>query len=274
MEDVEKALGETRDFLEKRIPFTPKVGIILGTGLSSLGEKLSEKVKIPYREIPHFPISSVETHTGNLVFGSWRGHELVVFQGRAHYYEGYSLKEVTFPVRVMRKLGLSILIITNAAGGLDPNFSPGEIMVITDHINLIGDNPLRGPNIASLGVRFPSMNNPYCEDLIMKIQEAAEVSGIILRKGVYVAVPGPSLETPAETRFLRMIGGDAVGMSTVPEVIAAVHAGIDVLGLSIIANINIPESLAPAPIEEVVANVEKAKPNLIHLIEGFLDRLE
>lgn len=272
--DLETSLDEARTFLDKKIPFMPKVGIILGTGLSSLVEKISVKVKTPYKEIPHFPISTVETHTGNLVFGMWRDHKVVVLQGRVHYYEGYSLQEIAFPVRLMRKIGLSILIVTNASGGLDPDFSPGEIMVITDHINLIGDNPLRGPNIESLGSRFPSLNEPYYKHLIMKVQETAEELGIILRKGVYVAVPGPSLETPAETRFLRMIGADAVGMSTVPEVIAAVHAGIDVLGLSIISNVNIPESLAPATLEEVIANVKKAEPNLIRLIEGFLDRLE
>jgi purine-nucleoside phosphorylase len=272
-ENIKAALHEATAFLERKIPFTPPTGIILGTGLSSLGETIVVKTRIPYQEIPFFPVSTVESHTGNLVFGLWKEHEVVVLEGRVHYYEGYTLQEVTFPIRVMRALGISTLVITNAAGGLDPGFSAGELMVITDHINLIGDNPLRGPNVEKLGDRFPSMHEPYCPHLIQKTEDAARERGIVLRKGVYVAVPGPSLETPAETRFLRMIGADAVGMSTVPEVIVAVHAGIKVLGLSIIANVNRPEALAPAPLEEVIATVQKAKPSLIRLIEGFLDRL-
>ncbi|WAC06845.1 MAG: purine-nucleoside phosphorylase [Thermodesulfobacteriota bacterium] len=272
-ENSKAALHEATAFLERKIPFTPSTGIILGTGLSSLGETIAVKTSIPYQEIPFFPVSTVESHTGNLVFGLWKEHEVVVLEGRVHYYEGYTLQEVTFPIRIMRALGISTLVITNAAGGLDPGFSAGELMVITDHINLIGDNPLRGPNAESLGDRFPSMHESYCPQLIQKTEDAARERGIVLRKGVYVAVPGPSLETPAETRFLRMIGADAVGMSTVPEVIVAVHAGIKVLGLSIIANVNRPETLAPAPLEGVIAVVKKAKPNLVNLLEGFLDRL-
>ena len=274
MEGIEKSLDEASAFLNKKTPFVPKVGIILGTGLSSFVEKISVKLTIPYREIPCFPISTVETHSGNLIFATWKTHEIVILQGRVHYYEGYSMHEIAFPVRVLRKLGLSILIITNAAGGLNPGFSPADLMVITDHINLIGDNPLRGPNIKSLGVRFPAMNEPYSKDLIIKIASTAEKLGIILRRGIYVAVQGPSLETPAETRFLRMIGGDAVGMSTVPEVIAAVHAGIKVVGISIISNVNIPEALTPTSLEDVVVNVQKAEPDFIRLLEGFLERME
>jgi len=274
MSGIEEQIDEAKGFLEKQIPFVPKIGIILGTGLTSLTEKMSIDFTIPYRKIPHFPVSTVETHTGNLVFGSWGAYKVAVLQGRVHYYEGYSLQEVTFPVRVMRKLGVSVLIVTNAAGGLDPDFSLGEIMVITDHINLIGHNPLRGANIEKLGIRFPSMHEPYPQDLIIGVEKAANELGIRLRKGVYVAVPGPSLETAAETRFLRTIGADVVGMSTVPEVIAAVHAGMEVLGLSVIANVNIPESLAPVPIEEVVENVQKAELLLFNLIERFLLGLE
>ena len=271
-ENLKVALHETTVFLEKKIPFIPPIGIILGTGLSSLGETIAVKARIPYQEIPFFPVPTVESHTGNLVCGLWEEQEVMVLEGRPHYYEGYSLQEITFPIRVMRTLGISTLVITNAAGGLNPGFSAGELMVITDHINLIGDNPLRGPNVENLGDRFPSMHEPYCPHLIQKTEDAARERGIVLRKGVYVAVPGPSLETPAETRFLRMIGADAVGMSTVPEVIVAVHAGIKVLGLSIIANVNRPEALAPAPLEEVIATVQKAKPNIISLIEGVLER--
>jgi purine-nucleoside phosphorylase len=270
-ENIKFALHKATAFLEKKIPFTPPLGIILGTGLSSLGEEtIAVKTRIPYQEIPFFPVSMVESHTGNLVCGMWKEHKVMILEGRTHYYEGYTLQEVTFPIRVMRTLGISTLVITNAAGGLNPGFSAGELMVITDHINLIGDNPLRGLHDEIFGERFPSMNEPYCSYLIQKTEEAARERGIVLRKGVYVAVQGPSLETPAETRFLRMIGADAVGMSTVPEVIVAVHAGIKVLGLSIIANVNRPDALAPAPLEEVIGTVQSAKPNLINLIEGFL----
>ena len=272
-ENIKVALHEATTFLKKKITFFPSLAIILGTGLSSLGETLAIRTRIPYQEIPFFPISTVDSHKGNLVCGLWKGHEVMVLEGRTHYYEGYTLQEVTFPIRVMQTLGISTLVITNAAGGLDPAFSAGDLMVITDHINLIGDNPLRGVNAENSGERFPSMREPYCLHLIRKTEDAARELGIVLRKGIYVAVQGPSLETPAETKFLRMIGADAVGMSTVPEVIVAVHAGIKVLGLSIIANVNRPEALAPVPLEEVIATVRKAKPNLISLIEGFLDKL-
>jgi len=274
MTGIEEQIDEAKRVLFKQIPFRPKIGIILGTGLTSLTEKMSVDVTIPYSDIPHFPVSTVETHTGNLIFGSWGVNRVAVLQGRVHYYEGYSLQEVTFPVRVMRKLGVTVLVVTNAAGGLDPDLSLGDIMAITDHINLIGHNPLRGANLEKLGVRFPSMHEPYSHDLIIKIEKAADDVGIKLKKGVYVAVPGPSLETAAETRFLRTIGADLVGMSTVPEVIAAVHAGIEVLGLSVIANVNIPASPKPVPIEEVVENVQKAQPLLFNLIERFLRHIQ
>ena len=273
MGDVEQFLSEAREFLHDKIPFLPKVCIILGTGLSSLAERIAIKARIPYGEIPHFPLSTVETHTGNVLFGCWGGREIAVLQGRVHYYEGYSLQEVTFPVRVMARLGLSTLIITNAAGGLNPEFSPGEMMVITDHISLMGDNPLRGSNVESLGSRFPSMHEAYSGQLAAEILRAADEGEIPLRQGVYAGVPGPSLETPAEIKFLRMIGADAVGMSTVPEVIAAVHAGISVLGISVISNVSVPGSFSPASLEEVVANVRKALPDLAFLLERFLSRL-
>lgn len=273
MTSIEQALNEAADFLQTRMPLAPTIGIVLGTGLSSLAAEFAAEAILPYRQIPHFPACTVETHTGNLLFGWWKDRPVVVLQGRVHYYEGYSLHEVVFPIRLMRRAGVSTLIITNAAGGLDPQFLPGEIMVITDHINLMGDNPLRGSNVSSLGLRFTSMHEPYCTDLIAKVYESSKEREISLRRGVYVAVAGPSLETAAETRFLRMIGADAVGMSTVPEVIAAVHAGMRVLGLSIIANVNIPESLTPAPLETVVANVAKAGPDLVRLIEGVLERI-
>jgi purine-nucleoside phosphorylase len=272
-ENMTIALDQATDFLKRKISFTPSIGIILGTGVSSFGEKLTVKDRIPYQEIPFFPVPTVASHAGQLVNGLWKERPVMVLAGRMHYYEGYSLQEVTFPIRVLRMLGISTLVITNAAGGLDPDFSAGDLMVITDHINLIDDNPLRGPNLDRIGNRFPSMHEPYCHHLIKKTEDVAGERGIVLRKGVYAAVAGPSMETPAETHFLRMIGADAVGMSTVPEVIVAIHAGMRVLGLSVISNVNRPEYPAPAPLEEVIAVVQKAKPNLISLIEGVLDHL-
>ena len=272
-ENIKVALHNATAFLEKKIPFSPPIGIILGTGLSSLGETIAVKTRIPYQEIPFFPVSTVESHTGNLVCGMWKEHEVMVLEGRTHYYEGYTLQEVTFPIRVMRTLGISTLAITNAAGGLDPGFSAGELMVITDHINLTGDNPLRGLNVESLGDRFPSMHEPYCPHLIQKTEDAARERGIVLRKGVYVAVQGPSLETPAETRFLRMIGADAVGMSTVPEVIAASYLGMRVLGISCVTNM--AAGILPQPLDhaEVIARGKEAGPRFISLLTSIVARL-
>lgn len=269
---LEQDLSEARNFLEQRISAVPGVVIVLGTGLASVAERIVPRSRISYSEIPRFPVSTVESHAGSLVLGSWSGREVALLQGRAHYYEGYSLQEVTFPVRVLRSLGASLLIITNAAGGLNPMFAPGDLMAITDHLNFMGDNPLRGANLESLGIRFPSLHEAYRRDLIRVLEEVAGERGISLRTGVYAAVVGPSMETAAETRFLRMTGADAVGMSTVPEVIAAVHAGMDVVGISVISNVNDPENLAPALLEEVVATVRGAAPRVADLIEGFLAR--
>ncbi|HOC38875.1 MAG TPA: purine-nucleoside phosphorylase [Thermodesulfobacteriota bacterium] len=270
---IDEALLEAADYLRCRIPFEPTVAIVLGTGLSSCAEGFVADVIIPYRDIPHFPLATVETHLGNLLFGAWRHQRVVILQGRVHYYEGYSLADVVFPVRLMKMIGAKSLIVTNAAGGLDPSYSAGDIMIISDHINLIGQNPLRGPNVESLGVRFPSMHQPYSRSLITRAAESAGRQQIPFHIGVYVAVSGPSLETPAETRFLRMIGGDAVGMSTVPEVIAAVHGQMEVLGLSVISNVNIPETLAPAPLEDIIMTVRNAGSRIVRIIEGVLERL-
>lgn len=272
--DIEQALAETGAFLQERLTSVPQVAVILGTGLSWLGDRIALPLRIPYAEIPHFPVSTVESHRGTLAVGSWEGREVAVLQGRVHYYEGYSLQEITFPVRVLRRLGASLLVVTNAAGGLDPAFAPGDLMVITDHLNLMGDNPLRGRNLESLGTRFPSMHEPYRRRLISMMEKSAQDMGIPLRAGVYAAVSGPSIETAAETRFLRKIGADAVGMSTVPEVIAAVHAGMEVVGISVIANVNNPENLAPALLEDVLATVRRAEPSLVRLIGGFLACLD
>jgi purine-nucleoside phosphorylase len=234
---------------------------------------MEDVVTIPYREIPSFPVSTVQGHRGNLVLGFIRGKPTMVLQGRFHRYEGYSFGEIGFPIWVMKTVGVSLLVVCSAAGGLDPRFSSGDIMIITDHINLMDGNPLAGSNIDSLGPRFPSMNEPYSHELIRVAREAAADAGIAVREGVYVAVTGPSLETPAETRFLRGIGADAVGMSTVPEVIVGIHAGMKILGLSVISNVNVPENLQPFTVEDVIEVARRAGPRLLRIVTGVIDRV-
>ncbi len=262
---------DARVFLEKELPFPPSIVLILGTGLSGAAERISKLTEIPYQNIPHFPVSTVESHRGRLVAGYFGEKYVVAFQGRFHYYEGYSLREVTFPLRVMGLLGAKILIVSNAAGGLNLSFTAGDIMLIKDHINLIPDNPLRGPNIDEWGPRFPDLSEAYSLRLRKLLKEVAV--DLDLKEGVYVAVPGPSLETPAETRFLRLIGADAVGMSTVPEVIVAKHAGMEVLGLSVIANVNDPDNFKPILLEEIIASAQAAEKKLVSLVERFLKAL-
>jgi len=273
MQLLEKKIKDTSDYLCSRTPLRPKVGFILGTGLTGLVSTLETGCKIPYSEIPHFPQTTVESHVGNLSFGLLRNREVVVMQGRFHCYEGYSPQEVAFPVWVMKKIGVQYLIITNAAGGLNPDFSAGDVMIIKDHINLMGLNPLVGPNMDNIGNRFPDMSQPYSHELIQKASEVSLRENIDLKKGVYVGILGPSLETAAEIRFLRMIGADAVGMSTIPEVIAAAHCGIRVVGLSVISNLNVPEDLKPFSIEEVIRTVDKANPRLEKMVLGIVEIL-
>ncbi|OAQ20674.1 purine-nucleoside phosphorylase [Thermosulfurimonas dismutans] len=271
--DYFERVETARSFLEERLPFIPEILLILGTGLSGVGEKVVPEVVIPYREIPHFPVSTVESHAGELVVGHLAGKSVAAFRGRFHYYEGYSTKEITLPLRVMSLLGVKILIVSNAAGGLNLAFRPGDLMLIRDHINLIPDNPLRGPNRDEWGPRFPDLSEAYSSRLRELFKACAQDLGEEIREGIYVAVPGPSLETPAETRFLRMIGADAVGMSTVPEVIVAVHAGIEVLGLSVIANVNDPDNFQPILLEEVIAQAKAAEARLTRLVEKFVEKL-
>ncbi len=266
-QQVEKAAA----FLRDTLPFPPSIVLILGTGLSGAAEKIEKILEIPYQNIPYFPVSTVESHRGCLVVGRFGGKEVVAFQGRFHYYEGYSLQEVTFPLRVMTRLGAKILIVSNAAGGLNLDFRPGDIMLIRDHINMIPENPLRGPNIDEWGPRFPDLSEAYSKRLQNLLKEVAGPDS--LREGVYVAVPGPSLETPAETRFLRLIGADAVGMSTVPEVIVANHAGMEVLGLSVIANVNDPDNFKPILLEEIIRQAKATEKRLVALVERFLQVL-
>lgn len=264
---------ESFRFLEERAPFRPEIIITLGTGLSVIGEKV-EKIKVfSYQEIPNFPLSTVETHKGNLIFGMFEDKKVCVLQGRFHYYEGYSAKELTFPLRVLTLFKPKIYIVSNAAGGLNLDFKSGDIMLIKDHINLIPDNPLRGINDERWGPRFPDMSSAYDRELRELFKKVARELNEDVKEGVYVAVPGPSLETPAETRFLRMIGADAVGMSTVPEVIVAVHAGLKVLGISVISNVNDPDHFKPILFSEVVEQSKKAEKRLEKLMRRFIREL-
>ena len=244
----------------------PKVGIILGTGLGALAEEIESPVKIPYEEIPHFPHSTVKSHAGRLVCGTLSGKSVVAMEGRFHFYEGYNLKQITMPVRVMKALGCEILIVSNACGGMNPQFGKGDLMIIEDHINLIGDNPLIGKNDDRLGPRFPDMCWPYDQELIKLSLKTALEEKITCHKGVFVAVSGPNLETRAEYRFLRGIGADVVGMSTVPEVIVAVHAGLRSLGISVITDVCLPDALQPVSLDDILETAAVAEKKLRTLV--------
>ncbi|GAB1341598.1 purine-nucleoside phosphorylase [Gemmatimonas sp.] len=249
------------------------VAIILGTGLGGLADEIDVEQVIDYSALPNFPLSTVETHKGRLLCGTLAGKTVVAMQGRFHAYEGYSLQQVTFPVRVLKALGASTLIVSNACGGMNPLWAPGDLMLIADHINLLGDNPLIGPNDDTLGPRFPDMSEPYSAALRAIARDVAVGQGVPIREGVYVAVQGPNLETRAEYRFLRGMGADVVGMSTVPEVIVAVHGGMQVLGLSIITDQCLPDSLKPAHLADIIAVAKSAEPKLAAVVRGVLARL-
>src|SRR5919108_3472469 len=266
---ITAALGAIRE----RYTGSPEVAIILGTGLGALGREISLETSLDYAYIPGFPLSTVESHTGRLLFGTLGGKQVVAMQGRFHRYEGYTLQQVTFPVRVMRALGARILIVSNACGVMNPLWNTGELMLIADHINLLGDNPLVGPNDDALGPRFPDMSEPYDAELRALAREVPVMSKTILREGVYAAVTGPNLETRAEYRLLRNAGADVVGMSTVPEVIVAVHGGMRVLGISILTDRCLPDSLEPASVEKIIAVATRAEPQLTTLVKGVLERL-
>ncbi len=259
--------------IRARSRLEPRVAIILGTGLGALAEEIEAETVIPYEEIPGFPEPTVESHSGRLLLGHLSGQPVVAMQGRFHRYEGYSMPQVSFPVRVMRDLGAEILVVSNACGGMDPLWDVGDLMLIADHINLLGDNPLIGPNLDELGPRFPDMSEPYDLGLQRLALDVARDEKITLRRGIYVAVPGPNLETRAEYRFLRMIGADVVGMSTVPEVIVAVHGGMKVLGVSIITDSCLPDALKPASVEEIIRVASQAEPQLTSLIKNVVARL-
>jgi purine-nucleoside phosphorylase len=263
-------IHEAAGIVRRLWPHTPRAGIILGTGLGSLAQQIEQPVRIEYGSVPHFPEATAISHTGQLVCGLLEGLPVIAMEGRYHLYEGYTPQQVTFPVRVLRALGAELLVVSNACGGMNPDYRSGEIMLIDDHINLLGVNPLIGPNDERLGQRFPDMSQPYDRRLCERALEVAKRERIKLHRGVYVAVTGPNLETRAEYRFLRTIGADVVGMSTVPEVIVAVHAGMRVLGLSIITDMCLPDSLEPAKIESILAHAAAAEPNLRKLVLGIL----
>jgi len=270
---------EAVEYIRSHTRHKPEVGVVLGSGLSALADRVADADVISYDDVPHFVPSTVPGHVGRLVIGVLGGVRVLLMQGRTHFYEGYSTAQVSLPVRVMQYLGVGALIVTNAAGGIHPEFASGDLMVINDHINLVGmagQNPLRGPNEADFGVRFPSMAPAYDPALVTLAEEVAREQGITLRRGVYVMVAGPSYETPAEIRFLRTIGADAVGMSTVPEVVVARHAGMRVLGISLISNVAIDaleKAQGMATHEEVLEAGRRAVPALIALVEGILTRL-
>jgi purine-nucleoside phosphorylase len=266
---IERAAAAIR----ARFDMRPDVAIILGTGLGKLAVEVDAHAVIDYADIPGFPLSTVESHSGRLLCGTLGGKTVVAMQGRFHRYEGYTLQQVTFPVRVMRALGAETLIVSNACGGLNPLWSAGDLMLIADHINLLGDSPLIGPNDDRLGPRFPDLSAPYDSALRELARRVAADDKITLREGVYVAVAGPNLETRAEYRFLRAIGADVVGMSTVPEVIVAIHAGMRVLGLSIITDMCLPDALEPATVERIIAVANRAEPRLTQLVRGVLERM-
>jgi purine-nucleoside phosphorylase len=251
----------------------PEVAIVLGTGLGALAEEIELEASIPYGEIPGFPLSTVESHSGRLLLGRLAGRAVVAMQGRFHRYEGYDLQQVTFAVRVLHALGAQTLVVSNACGGMHPLWAPGDLVLLSDHINLLGDNPLVGPNDDRLGPRFPDMSGPYDPDLRALARAAALELGIVLREGVYVAVAGPSLETRAEYRMLRAIGADVVGMSTVAEVIVAVHAGMRVIGISIITDQCLPDALEPADIGRIIETANRAEPHLARLVTSVVERL-
>ncbi len=257
-----------------RSSVTPDIAIILGTGLGGLVKEIQTEATIPYEEIPGFPLSTVESHAGRLLLGTLGGRKVVAMQGRFHRYEGYSLQDVTFPVRVMHALGAKTLVVTNVSGGMHPLWAPGDLVLIADHINLLGDNPLIGRNDERLGPRFPDMSDPYDAGLRAKARAIALTQGITLREGVYISVPGPCLETRAEYRMLRGMGADLVGMSTVPEVIVAVHQGMKVAGLSIITDQCLPDALEPADITHIIATATGAEPKLTRLVAALVQQID
>ncbi len=272
--DLKSAIAESVKYIRSQADRKPPIGLILGTGLGVLAEEIDIRHEISYDKIPNFPVSTVESHSGKLLFGSLGGKDVVAMQGRFHYYEGYDLKQVTFPVRVLKEIGIKILIVSNASGGVNPQFKTGDLVMITDHINFQGENPLIGANDKNLGPRFPDMYNCYDRELRDLAEQTAIDEKIPLQKGVYVSVTGPNLETAAEYRMVRILGGDLVGMSTVPEVIVARHQGTRVLGFSIVTDMGLPDAHTPCTIESVLAAAAEAEPKLTQLVKKTIERMK
>ncbi|WP_425467154.1 purine-nucleoside phosphorylase [Pseudalkalibacillus caeni] len=270
---MRQEIKDAASFIKQKVTFQPSLGLILGSGLGVLADEIENPVKISYEDIPNFPVSTVEGHAGQFVFGQLKGKNVAAMQGRFHFYEGYSMDKVTFPVRVMRELGIDTVIVTNAAGGVNESFEPGDLMVIEDHINFMGTNPLIGPNDKDMGVRFPDMSTAYSKQLQDIAHKTATDLGMKLQKGVYIGMSGPTYETPAEIRMIRTLGGDAVGMSTVPEVIVARHAGMEVLGISCISNMAAGILEQPLNHEEVIETTEKVRENFLALVKNTVENM-
>ena len=271
--DLKDRIHETVTALKRRIKTPPSIALVLGTGLGDVAHHLTNRIEIPYGDIPHFPVSTAPGHHGQLVLGTCGGKTVAVMEGRFHAYEGWSLHDVTYPIRVLRALGAKTLILSNASGGMNPLFDKGDLMLITDHINFMGINPLIGPNDESLGPRFPDMSEPYDPKLLALARQVALAEKIPLKEGVYIGVTGPNLETKAEYRFMRMMGADAVGMSTVPEVIVGVHAGFKILAVSVITDRCLPDALVPLTVEEVIAIAQKAAPVFTRLLLKTIEQI-
>jgi purine-nucleoside phosphorylase len=272
--ELYRTIEDAAAYVRERCELQPEYGLILGTGLGELGGRIAVSARLPYGEIPHFVESTTTSHEGHLILGELGGRTVVAMQGRVHYYEGYSMQEITLPVRVMRALGARGLIMSNAVGGMSPQLAPGDVVATVDHINLMGDNPLIGPNDERLGPRFPDMSQPYDRRYLELVERVALELRIPLKRAVYVAVAGPNLETAAEYRFLRAIGADTVGMSSVPEDLVAVHAGLRVLMLSVVTDSCFPDALEPADVERIIAVANAAQPRLEALVTGFLEQVD
>ncbi|MCK5454299.1 MAG: purine-nucleoside phosphorylase [Calditrichia bacterium] len=273
MTDLKQKIEETLQFIRQHTELEPQVGIVLGTGLGDLVTEIEIERELSYQDIPNFPLSTVETHAGKLITGHLSGKPVVAMQGRFHFYEGYSMNQITFPIRVMKFMGINTLLISNAAGGMHPDYRKGDMMIMEDHINLLGDNPLIGPNDDDLGPRFPDMSEPYSKELIQVAEKIALDENIKVQRGVYIAVTGPNLETRAEYRFLRSIGGDVVGMSTVPEVIVARHMDLDVFGVSIVTDECFPDTLQPVDVPDIIKTANEAQPRLTLLMKRLVEKL-
>jgi purine-nucleoside phosphorylase len=273
MSELRKQIDEAVNFIRENTSMQPDVGIVLGTGLGELAKEIEQENVLSYEDIPHFPVSTVETHEGKLIFGKINNRNVVAMKGRFHYYEGYTMQQITFPIRVMKFLGVKTLVISNACGGMNTLFRKGDLMIMDDHINLIGDNPLIGVNDDELGPRFPDMSEPYSKRLIELAEKIALDEKIKIQKGIYVAVAGPNLETRAEYRFLRNIGADVVGMSTVPEVIVARHMNFEVFGISVITDECFPDALEPASVPDIIKTANNAQPYLTLLMKKLIELL-